>query len=426
MEKERICFPDENAVNRVLVRTQTTVAELILRLAWDAGLSRDEICALKWGNISFKLEQIQLPDRSIPVSRALLNCLRLRQEMYGNDSEYVVTSDRLHKPMRPESVSRAARVAMDTEPSLEDIRLIDLRHGFIIRQLQQSDWNSVARISGISVRTMQALFLPSASDRVVQSRSESVAYDEEAIQGAIASAENEVIALALRLIWDVGLQAQQCIALTWDQICWTRGVICLPDREVPASAEVLRRLRALFDRRQPEEDLHVLLTSKSKAPYGLPGLSKEIRTALIRAGVDATLQDILRYREHSACSEQILQLAQEKKQLTRQDLIHAFHLTAAQANERLRRMTASGALVRIGTIYYLADDVVPPHHQYQVVQAHLQTAGTAYRKELADLLGLGVRQCGWILHKWVQEGQLATHGQSYSLPDSDFKKEFDP
>lgn len=416
MKKENIRFPDACAVDRILTQNQGTAAELILRLAWDAGLSRDEICSLKWENVDFLRRQLVLPNRSIPIDEALLSCLELNQELHRNDSNYVVISDRLHKPMMPESVSRIARLAMNAEPVLLDMRLTDLRHGFIHRQLQHSDWRYVARISGISVRTMQTLFLPDALDRVNPSPAESTVYDEQRIQYAIETAESPVIALALRLIWDLGLQAQQCISLTWEQIRWDHQAIALSEQEIPIPPKVLQQLQTLYEHRASGNP-HILLTSKSQAQYSLSGLSKEIRTVLIRAGVDATLQDLLRDRWKDSREEQILQLAREKKQLTRQDLIRTFHLTTAQANLRLRRLTESGKLVRIGTTYYLAGAVVPPSQQYQVVQDHLQASGVAYRKGLAELLGIGVRQCGWILHKWVREGKLAIRGQLYTLPE---------
>lgn len=418
MKKEQIYIPDENAVARVLLQNQNTAAELILRLAWDAGLSRDEICGLKWENISFQQKQILLSDRSIPIDGMLLHCLCLRQDMYGNDSAYVVTSDRLRKPMQPESVSRIARLAMDTEPALENIRLIDLRHGFILRQLRENDWQQVARISGISVRTMQALFLPDASERrTTQSTAAPAACDAEDIQRAITATESTTIALALRLIWNMGLQARECVALTWDQVCWAKSALLLPDREVRIPPETLQAFQTLYDLCQPNADDHVLLTPKAHVPYTLSGLSKEIRTALIRSGVDATLQDLLRCRRQTGDDDRILQFAREKVHLTRQDIIRTFQLTAAQASQRLQRLVANGDLVRIGTTYYLAGKVVAPSQQYQVICSHLQAVGTAYRKELADLLGIGVRQCGWILHKWVQEGKLTTRGQLYTLPD---------
>lgn len=416
MKEVKARFLDEAAMERVLEKNKDSATELILRLAWNAGLARDEICNLKWDKVSFTQEQLILPDRSIPIDGPLLHCLRLRQDIYGNDSDYVATSDRLRRPMQPETVSRLAKQAMRTEPTLERIRLIDLRHGFILRQLQCNDWRYVARISGISLRTIQGLFMPSAPEPAVSAPPSPATCDEQSIQRAIQETKSADISLALRLIWDLGLHFKQCASLTWEQIRWERHIIVLPDREVPITLEAFQQLQEHFAHRQSCSDAHVLLTPRSKKPYGISSLSKEINSALIKSGIEVPLQDLLQYKSQNPIEEQILQLIQEKKHVKAQDVASYFQLSSGQTMKHLRRLIESGRLVRIGTTYYLAGEIVLPEQHYRVIQAHLRTVGAAYRKELADLLGIGVRQGGWIFYKWVQEGKLVKHGQLYTLP----------
>ena len=43
-------------------------------------------------------------------------------------------------------------------------------------------------------------------------------------------------------------------------------------------------------------------------------------------------------------------------------------LSKVAAYERLRQLTASGRLVRVGTKYYPAGQVVPPEEQYGVIR----------------------------------------------------------
>lgn len=38
------------------------------------------------------------------------------------------------------------------------MRLVDLRHDYIIRQLEQHDWSYVARITGMEIRSLQLHF----------------------------------------------------------------------------------------------------------------------------------------------------------------------------------------------------------------------------------------------------------------------------
>ena len=45
--------PDEAAMRRVLERVKGELGEIILRLAWNLGLTREEIRQLKWSEVSF-------------------------------------------------------------------------------------------------------------------------------------------------------------------------------------------------------------------------------------------------------------------------------------------------------------------------------------------------------------------------------------
>ena len=59
--------------------------------------------------------------------------------------------------MQPESISRLARQALDRSGQ-KDVRLMDLRHDWIIHQLETEDWPTVARLSGVEVPALQARF----------------------------------------------------------------------------------------------------------------------------------------------------------------------------------------------------------------------------------------------------------------------------
>ena len=125
MPKETIRRPCEQAMNRVLARTNGTIVEIILRLAWTMGLSAAEIVALKWSEVSFADRMIHLLGRSLPMDDELFAALEIhhqKAELYH--SEYVVSSDRLHKQMTRMSISRLARNALDEE-GLTDITLTE-------------------------------------------------------------------------------------------------------------------------------------------------------------------------------------------------------------------------------------------------------------------------------------------------------------
>ena len=90
-------------------------------------------------------------------------------------------------------------------------------------------------------------------------------------------------------------------------------------------------------------------------------------------------------------------------------------LSKVAAYERLRQLTASGRLVRVGTKYYPAGQVVPPERQPQVILEYLTREGFAYRQDIAQLLHVDPRQCRPILRRMVENGQIVQEKQRYTL-----------
>ena len=66
--------PEEGAMNRVLAAAADSAAGVILRLAWQAGLLRDEIQHLTWAQVDFGERKLLLPDREVPISPELSRC----------------------------------------------------------------------------------------------------------------------------------------------------------------------------------------------------------------------------------------------------------------------------------------------------------------------------------------------------------------
>ena len=154
--------PDEAAMDRILA--QAGPEGVVLRLAWQAGLSRDEISALVWDQVSFLDDRLELPDRHIPLHPELRAVLWKLYESNHDASPRVVLSSRGKTPLAPESISRLARLALDREGQ-RAVRLMDLRHDWIIRQLADKDWSTVARISGVEIPTLQARFSSCISEK---------------------------------------------------------------------------------------------------------------------------------------------------------------------------------------------------------------------------------------------------------------------
>lgn len=393
-----------------------TAAELALRLAWQAGLSREEMYGLTWSDVSGS--ELRLMDRTVPLGEDLRVCLEARAGSgRGQASEYLMSSDRNHTRMLPQSISRVARQALD-RGGLTGITLVDLRQDYVIRLLAEHDWPYVARVSGTAVSTLYANYSAYYANGRGVKPEKHTRPDGEALQRLIEREGDSSAGLALWMAWKLELRMQELLALTWDQVDLECGTLTLPDRRVPMDPDFTDRLRQVRAARPAGEDSHVLLTPQSRRPYDFARLSRTLRTALIRGGLEGvSFRDILPDAKRAQEDAQILRLAEEQGSVTRNGAARELGLTPSQAHNRLTALVERGELVRIGLKCFLPGAVVPPEEQYEVLRAHLSVVGSAYRKELAELLRLDGNQCGVILRRLAAEGKLVKRGQVYSLPE---------
>ena len=414
--------PDVDAMRRILEREQVGAEAVILRLAWFQGLSREEIAGLTWSQVSFLDDRLELPDRRIPLHPEMRSCLWRLYQAHGEVSTYVVLSSRGHLPLRPESISRLARLALDREGQT-NVRLMDLRHDWIIRQLQEKDWPTVARISGIEIAALQVRFSAFVSEKSPVPRSEPVPVDEFKLWKILQTERDSPAGLALWLTSQLGLQAQEIVALTWEQVDFRRDMLCLPDREVPMTQTIRRLLEDVHQRRLPEEPPYVVLTSKSRRPVDLPRLSRMTRAALIRGDLEDVLPRNLRRDENREDEDsRILNAAASSGVLSRGDVMELLGISKTAAYVRLHRLVEGGRLVRIGGKYYPAGTVVPPERHLETIRAYLERMGFAYRQDVANLLHIRPTQCGQLLRRFVNAGELCQVGQKYCLPQTEERK----
>lgn len=416
---------DEAALRRLLEREQTGPEALVLRLAWLEGLTREEIAALTWEQVSFLDNRLELPDRMIPLDGEVRSFLwklhEAKEAREETGDSHVLLSARERKPMRLESISRLARVALDRS-GLEGVRLLDLRYDWIIRCLDRMDWPEAARVSGVEIATLQLRFSASAPARKAP-KSPPVQVDEFKLWKVLQTERSTTAGLALWLGWQLGLQAQEMIALTWDQVDFNESLLRLPDREVVMTSAVRRLLEEERQRREPQEDPHVLLTEQSRKPLDLPRLSRLTRTALIRGGLErVTLRDLKRDDGRNAEDERVLQRVLEQGFVSRGNVSELLGLSKTATYARLRRLTELGKLIRVGGKYYLPGTVVPPEQHRETILEYLAQAGFAYRQDIVDLLHIQPKQCTLVLHRMVEEGLLVQLGQKYFLPQKEERK----
>ena len=223
--------PDEAAMLRILERHPHSPEGAILRLAWLEGLSRSEITELRWDQVDFEGKAIQLPDRTVPLEPSTETCLRERHVRCALRDPHVVISERSKKPMPPESISRLSRLALDSEG--QKVNLMDLRHDFVIRQLQTHDWPYVARVSGMAVSTLRDAFSPyltkpAAPENPLAQRDEA----EYLLWRVIQQEGSSPAGLALWMGWKLQMQPGEIASLTWGQVDFDQNLIRLPDRTV--------------------------------------------------------------------------------------------------------------------------------------------------------------------------------------------------
>lgn len=414
MQKYVVHRPDEAAMRRVLEKNQYTAAGTIIRLAWLEGLMRDEIVNLTWDNIVFFDAQIRLDGRSVPLCGEMSTFLLRLSEMRASDSPIVVLSDRDGRPPAPQSVSRLVRAALDAE-GLSNIRLLDLRHDFIIRALAENDWQYVAQISGVDAVTLNthfALYVPPGKISARAGGKKSTQINEFRLMRFLQKEKNTISSVILLLSWQAGMEQKELSALTWEQTDLPRHVIHLGYRDVPLSPGVCSALEAVREGRVSGQ---VLLSPKARRALTPNRISKIARSALVRAGMDnVTLRDLrMDFSFHSGGETRVLNHVQDNGYVTRSDIMSMFGISKASAYTRLRHMTERGRLVKIGTRYYYPSTVIAPKAQRETILAYLSREGSAYRQDIAKLLRIAPEQCYPILRRLVASGDIVCEKQRY-------------
>ena len=414
---------DEQALRAVLESCRETAAEIILRLAWETGLSPEEMHDLVWRDVDFEAGVICLPDRSVPAEAETMACLQARYaQPYSGRSEYVLLSDRRHVRMNRVYIFRCAKDAL-MRGGLEGVTLGTLRQEYILRQLEQHDKAYVARVAGITVATLDAAFLknveqPCPAPRRSEAASDGM--DEARLARVLEEEGRSPVGLTLRLTCNQGLLMKEIAALVWKQIDFERGVIVLEDRQAVMDEALEDLLLKLLAERHPEDEDHVVLTPQSQRPFDGPRLSRAVKNVLIRAGLErVTLRELYLKRQCERKDAALMKLAQQQGFVTREDAMNLLHVSGRPAWDLLHRLVREEKLVRIGARYYWPGTAVPPEQHYEMVRDYLEEEGGAYRKELAELLRIEEKQCGWILSGLVAEGKLAREGQRYILPEDD-------
>ena len=409
--------PDPAAMERVLTRFPYSPEGAILRLAWLEGLSREEIAALTWDQVQFEDNALTLPDRTVPLAPSAEDCLRERYRLYAQRDPHAIISDRYQRPMPPESVSRLARTALDTES--QKVSLKDLRQDFVIRQLQTHDWTYAARVSGMAVSTLRGSFSQYFQER--QSAAPELPPDSEYLLWRIVQQEGgSVVGLALWMGWKLQMQPGEIASLTWGQVDFDQNLIRLPDRTVSMGSRLRRLLLDAWDRRKDPAEPRVFTAPTTGRPMDLSRLTTVTRTALIRGGLEhVNLRNLHTWVRQGDRAQLLMAQAEEQGWLTREAVMERLGVSKSTARQYLLELREAGRLVRVGTRYYPAGAVADPDDHLDIIRAYLQAHGTGRRQDFIRLLGLEPEQGTLLLRRLTDRGELVLTGRHYTLPEQE-------
>ncbi len=405
--------PDRAALEALLDREGLHLAAVVIRLAWQLGLKRREIHVLQWEQVDFTASQVRLPDRQVPmepeVQVFLQRLLTAREDATGP----VVLSDRGGRQPAEPHLSYVCRKALD-QAGMAEVRLLDLRYDYILRQLERHDWQYVSRVSGLEPRTLQLHFAEGWESRREPARQKDGAVDAERVRAVMEAEGFSACGAAIRLVWQLGLRQEELQQLRWSMVDYSAGLVRLPGRTVPLPACLATFLRGLRERNGDVSEF-VLISDRARKPMENAFVSKMVSAALIRGDCGGTtLRDLRRDWEiRTRYEAPVLALLERQPRIRRSDVMQLLGCSGTQAREGLRRMIERGTVVRSGHNYYRTGTVVPPVQQREAVLAYLSNHAGCPRKELMNLLGVGPKECWTILRRLIDNGDIRREDGRY-------------
>ena len=399
--------PDTAAMERALNKHRFDATGIVMNLAWRTGLSRKEICELTWEQVDFDAGLLRLPDREVPIPPEAEEPLWKWRKRCERFSPYVAVSPLRRQRLAKQSLSVMVRAALDEEGQ-KDVRLQDLRHDFIQRQLQEHDWPYVLRVSGLSVSTYRSgLHEVKPGKPEPEPKPRDDPGEDFKLWRVLQTERNTPEGIALWLSSHAGLQVKEIVALTWEQVDFERKLLHLPNRDVELPVSVCHVLEDEKARRAPGDDPHVILSPRSRNPVTAAWLTTLVRSALIRGGIEnRSLRDLRLDPVQEAENQKLIRYVEENGAITRREAMSLLELSQSQAYRRLTALVESGKLEHVNTRYYLAGTVMPFEYRDEAILGYLQENGPAYRQDIAAFLHLGNRTTARILKGMTESGQL--------------------
>lgn len=409
---------------------------VVLRLAWRAGLGRDEIHSLCWENVNFESMRLCLPNRAVPMDDDLARCLRQWKILAEEYGPYLAVSLHTRTHMQPSAISRQARKALD-RAGLTKVRLMDLQYNYVLRLSAQEGWQEALRNSGLGIAAFRgkpkykmARMGGKAREGAPLTMSPSLIESEVVRQRlcAVLDADRDsAAALALWLRWETSLQYTQICDLTWDQVDLATGNIVVNTEKFALTDKLRDALYAVYALRTPNDDPHVLLSPKARTPFSLPRLSNLTQELLVRNGLDITLfQQLCDAEKHENYRRKLIDYVTQHGSISAKECADMLNMAEGAARSLLSQLAASGDLILDNRTYRPADTETTREIRERAIRDYIAAHGRCNSKELSESLGMAPRMIQRTLEPMIRRGEVVKEYAAekgsiliYSLVDRD-------
>ena len=399
-------------MNRLLWKHKSDLAGVILRLAWRAGLKRDEIHDLLWPQVDFDGGLITLPERSIPMDENTATALGSWREQISEKVEpleYVVTSPRTKERLTLNMISVTAQRALE-KADIKNISLKDLRYDFIQRMREARGDRYAIKVSGMTANAYSKWLEIPMNEVVSHFVEDDTNYDARVWDLLMKNREGSV-AIALWLSQQANLPYRQIVALTWDDINFDDGTFCVQNETHFLLKEIISMLKKEKATRSMDDDPHVILSPTKKAPMSESALSVLLRDFMVKNGVgDVYVGDIKnRYRIDREV-EQIRRFAEENGFISSRTATAKLGISRGVVYDRFQRLVDSGELVRAGKGYVLAEKYIPNELRMDAIAQYVTENGSTTISKTAEYLHISRDQAKQLLCDMEEKGILDSGG----------------
>lgn len=421
-EKKRRRIPEEEELNALLRQLSDLTSKAIINLGWYGGLTAGEISSLKWSDVSFEEMSLTVGTRRIPMLPELEACLR---EMSRSGS-LVVSSPRDDGQFNRGSISRKIRPLLDSI-GLQDVTMMSLRDGAIMRFLRMYPLEEVVRITDHEIRALQELYRRYEPEGALPQRKEKGKdragdIPRERLLKVLEQEGDTLDARIILLSWQGGLVLWEMAALRWQDIDLVKQTWQIGEERCPIPEGILPYLRQWSAQEYPEQ--YVLRGISSGTMVAPAFIARRGAEFLARHGLEGLSLNTIRGRGDDLKKQRdmVLALLKEKKDLGKRTLVEQVGLSPSEGNRLLLQMLSEGLICRSasGRRYTLPGTVMV---EEQIRRFCRERKGQTFTSaEIVKTFGFRQNIVNYYINKLIAQGVVAKERYSVYrvLPDGDF------